>query len=70
MSTRGATQHVEVLRDTAERVRVLRNDVAYSPYTLVSQEDWLEVSQADLDVMVEDYRRAEVSQRWRAGLWK
>lgn len=27
---------------------------------VVEQEDWLEVSQADLDIMLEDYRRAEV----------
>lgn len=37
---------------------------------IVLQEDWLEVSQADLDIMLEDYRRAEVSERWPAGLWK
>lgn len=33
----------------------------------VSQEDWLEVSQADLDIMLEDYRRAEVSKRGGRG---
>lgn len=30
------------------------------PWLFMKQEDWLEVSQADLDMMLHDYRRAEV----------
>ncbi|CAM9685156.1 unnamed protein product [Pylaiella littoralis] len=29
------------------------------------KEDWLEVSQADLDIMLQDYRRAEVRDTWK-----
>ncbi|CAM9369821.1 unnamed protein product [Ectocarpus sp. 8 AP-2014] len=39
--------------------RTFSNDVVYLLPLFAIQEDWLEVSQADLDIMLQDYRRAE-----------